>query len=291
MAAVAPVQQALLAELAFGSFASFLVIVYLISNWKLMKKMTYRLLLYLSVSDFVGAMLWLIETATDITVYPGFTCPYLLISTYFFTQSAAIWTCVIGFNLWWSTRGKHCKLKHEIIYGALSMLVPLIGTLFITGYHAVRWRIYDCFMDPGSPLLLFTFTIPKLLWMALNILFLSLVIYELRESQMRVGGSLKSQQKTLMMIQVCFIIYSISGLIVVDANASQAANQASTIISAAQPILNAIVVGRKPLLKIWNHHSVFHTSTDDEESFNNKINHTAFTKETASPQTASYSIQ
>jgi len=189
-------------------------------------------ILYLSLSDFAGSVAWFAMLwKSSNCLAPGAIFLYGY-------QAAAFWTCSMGFNLWLASTMR--KTKPEWIYHLISWGVPLawVVVLFAGNWWYPIPPNVGCWMLLGFAFI--NYIAPQLLCFIWNLVFLSMIIYQLKKQSNLWGDNLGERawhSRNLFFIQLCFLCYT-TGIVMqlVSVKNTDTAN----CLVALQPLLNAL---------------------------------------------------
>jgi len=165
----------------------------------------------------------------------------------FFGKSAAICTCIIGFHLLWTSSAHHFTTLQEVIYMLVVFGIPLVIELILLclNWETVQSGQQDCWFDTVASNV--AYAMLKIICYGINIVFLSLVLHKVRKSGEKWGKRMKSKEQTLVFIQVCYLVYTISGFIALDPNPTPTLRLVSATMGSSQGLLDSLVVSHKPL--------------------------------------------
>jgi len=219
----------------------------LLVKWK--KNFSHRLLFYLSASDVFAMTFKLV-----VTVDPTSPCPAGAYIYTFFLHMACVWTCVMGFHILWVASSKALTPQLECIYFGLSIFVPLpyLFWLFLENdmVAEIRGDALICSARVASPAVQIGWPVMRFGYFGFNVVCLGLIIFRIYQTRTWSIGMKKSKSVTLIFIQICFLVYTISSLITIGSNVSYLRVESSTALTESQGFLNSVVVGRKLVIKL-----------------------------------------
>jgi len=229
--------------------ASTIVVIFLLITWK--KSITHRLLLCITTSDMLSMMF---EVMTTIMTLNRSTCQALTALYVYFLQYACAWTCIIGFHIMWTARGRLPTVKLECIYVAVSVVVPLPYLLWLLlegDVQLIYWgEIPECYFELNSPAIVIGWPLMRISFFVFNVVVLGSIILKVYQTKTWAPELKKSKSMTLLFIQICFLIYTVSSLIALGKDVSPLKVQISTFCTQSQGLMNSIVVGRKPVWRL-----------------------------------------
>jgi len=91
----------------------------------------------------------------------------------------------------------------------------------------------------------------RVMYFVINVGFLCIVIYKLQKSKLWNEKIRKTKGRTLLFIQLCYLIETVAGLLALSTVFSLPEIYASFIMGGMQGVLNSIVIGRKPLTNLF----------------------------------------
>jgi hypothetical protein len=200
-----------------------------------------RLLFCLALSDFIGATVWFVDT-----LIPDVLCPWIASANMFGYQSAEIWTCIIGAYLIITCSAK--QPPPEIIFYLVAWGLPIISQVVILSLNLIHEYPppQGCWVDYGHTLM-FAVTIPQLICVVLNAMFLGTIIYKMRISAKRWG--LRSRDKGLFFVQICFMLTTIGSILESVPNARHEVYAVAVCFGALQGFFNSLAMKQKALLQ------------------------------------------
>jgi len=232
------------ASLISSVSASILLVFY----WK--HTIAHRLLLYLTLSDVLSMAFKIASIMLPLSEY---SCFAFLTLYSFFLQCASVWTCIIGFHMWWTSEMRAPIFPLEVMYFFVSLLIPTAYVIgIVTGgdiYFREDNNVLECnFVITSRPVII-GFSVTRIGFFVFNLGIICIIIFKVWRARTWTENLKKSKTMTLFFIQICFLVNTVSSFLVIGEHLTRSKLEAEIIMTQVQGLLNSIVVCRKYIIR------------------------------------------
>jgi len=178
---------------------------------------------------------------------------FICTTRYVFGTAAAVWTTIIGFHLLWKASHKNTSFILQFLYFVVAVIAPVIATFtlidsviiqqdFVTGREEC-WLAYTESVGVS-------YGIRRLVFFVLDATFFIIIIIKVIKSGAWIESIKHAKTMNLLFILFCYTIENIPGVLAFINNSSVVILHTSLILGCAQGLVNSIIVGRKPVVKL-----------------------------------------